>query len=315
MDQPSKPRRAAFAPLDNPVRLLEWPYAPLNWVMALAAIALALAGLDLGYALAGSVSGYLFDIAAYGADTIFAGGLIGLVIVWIRSIEGRPLATAGFRPADAQTIWLMVALAGLWVFSSNALGMIYDPEFRPLGTPDRATALTIAALEPWPLWLHALAVSIFAIAIVTGAVAEEVVYRAWALSSLTPAIGLGAAAIISSLLFAWSHVSIAELTGLAPVLSLVDYFFSGLLFCLLALRAGIGAASVFHTANNMLISVVDFIDGGGDIRYVFEQWAQPRANDDPVQAAAGLTLTLAVLGLVYVALPRQGWDLTTAQAR
>jgi membrane protease YdiL (CAAX protease family) len=143
------------------------------------------------------------------AGQLLLWGLVGAVAALVLRAERRPLASLGLRPLRVSS-----ALCGLAAAAVLAYAVV------PLATWGiAALGLAgfeggLAALRAWPLWLRVAAVG-------TGGLAEEVLYRGYALTRLEPLVGSPLAAALSVSVFALAH---GPLWGPGPV---VTFFFPG----------------------------------------------------------------------------------------
>ncbi len=129
------------------------------------------------------------------------GGVVAITLGW----ERRPLASLGVRPLrSASLAWGVAAAAALvWVVVPLSSGLV---DAAGLAGFEEGLARVLAL----PLWLRVLAV-------VTGGVVEEVLYRGYAITRLELVTHSRAlAAALSVLVFAAAH---APLWGPGPVIS------------------------------------------------------------------------------------------------
>ena len=133
-------------------------------------------------------------------------GVVGITLAW----ERRPLASLGVRPLRPASFAFGLAAAAVLVYAVVPVASAF---VRALGLAGFEAGL--AAVHAWPLGLRIFAV-------LTGGVAEELLYRGYAQTRLEPLTGSAPlAAALSVLAFALAH---APLWGPGPV---VTFLFSG----------------------------------------------------------------------------------------
>ncbi len=177
---------------------------------AAAGLALALGG----PALLALTSDRLFTGWGAVAQSLFGQLVLWLLVCAVVAItlrwERQPLASLGIRPFRAASVlWGLAAAAALvYAVVPLASGVV-----AALGLAGFEAGLS--TVLAWPLWLRVLAV-------LTGGLAEELLYRGYAITRLEPLTRSGTlAAALSVLIFALAH---GPLWGPGPV---VSFLFSG----------------------------------------------------------------------------------------
>lgn len=156
------------------------------------------------------------------------GGIVAIVLGW----ERRRLASLELRPLRAASVLSGLAAAAVLVYAVVPLASRF------------VAALGLAGFEgglstvlAWPLWLRALAV-------LTGGLAEEVLYRGYAITRLASLTGSATlAAALSVAIFAVAH---GPLWGPGPVVSFL--FSGGFLAAFFLWRRDLLANVVAHVA-------------------------------------------------------------------
>ena len=159
-------------------------------------------------------------------------GVLGIVLAW----ERRPLASLGVRPLRAASFAFGLAAAAVLAYAVVPVASAF---VRALGLAGFEAGL--AAVHAWPLWLRILAV-------LTGGVAEELLYRGYAQTRLEELTGSAPlAAALSVLAFALAH---GPLWGPGPVVTFV--FAGGFLAALFLWRRDLLANVVAHVTVDAL---------------------------------------------------------------
>lgn len=175
---------------------------------------------------------------------IFVTGLFALptlhvVYVMVRRLEQRPLSSLGLRLSHYSFQKLLAGLAlGITFASSGFLYLYWSGALKITGAP-----VTLS----WELigWLSLLVLGWFGIAFW-----EEVFFRGYMLQTLTSAIGIAPAVLITSLVFGALHI---VTYGMKPSIFLSLAFF-GIILAILYLRTkSLWAPIGFHFANNFWV--------------------------------------------------------------
>ena len=127
-------------------------------------------------------------------------GLVAVFVAWWL-LDGRTWADMGFVPAAAGWQWLAIGLglvATLLMIVQMVVVLRKPAQLRQV----RATMGDLACLAP----RDDREAGLFGAVAVTAGVCEEILYRGLLLTVLTPAIGVWAAVIVSSLIFGLGHV-------------------------------------------------------------------------------------------------------------
>ena len=166
--------------------------------------------------------------------------VVSAVLLIVRFGERRPLSAIGLRPPRASTvIWAALLTAG-YVFVATppmraVLRRVDTSGFEP----------TLRQLAALPVW-YRIAI------VVLGGTIEDVLYRGYAFERLSLYLrGTWAAAIVSSLIFAYAH---APLWGLGVSSALVIPALLGGLFYLW--RRDLAANIIAHVVTDLLGVVV-----------------------------------------------------------
>jgi membrane protease YdiL (CAAX protease family) len=131
--------------------------------------------------------------------------LVGAILSIVVLAENRPLASLGLRwPSVSTFLWAL----GMSVFLIGVLGPVLLRLPVWLGLPDFER--TLADLARLPVWY-------LAVAVIIGGIAEEILYRGYALERLTAFLGNGwlAGALVVAL-FGVAHI---PLWGVGPALT------------------------------------------------------------------------------------------------
>jgi membrane protease YdiL (CAAX protease family) len=199
-----------------------------------AGLALSLGGpalLALG-AGSGGASPIARSLAGQLALWSLVAGVVGIALAW----ERRPLASLGIRPLRPASFAWGLAAAAVLVYAVVPAASAF---VRALGLAGFEAGLS--AVHTWPLWLRALAV-------LTGGVAEELLYRGYAQTRLEQVTGSPPlAAVLSVLAFALAH---GPLWGPGPVVTFV--FSGGFLAALFLWRRDLLANVVAHVTVDAL---------------------------------------------------------------
>ena len=131
-----------------------------------------------------------------------AAAVVAIVLLW----EGQPLRSIGLKPPGWSTVAWGVGMAAFFILLLGPL-LLRLPGWLGLG----GFAPTLARLASLPLWYLLLAVLV-------GGVAEEVLYRGYALDRLGILLGSPwLAGLVVVLLFGFAHV---PLWGIGPALTM-----------------------------------------------------------------------------------------------
>lgn len=160
-----------------------------------------------------TVPGLLINLLQFGL-------MAGFTLLWVRVVEGRPVATLGLRPQRAVGRWArgMLAGAGLLIFSVILTSLRGKPNILHV-TPE--------GLGKTILWL-----CITLLFFLFQGPAEELVARGYLFQALSAKAGAAAGVLLSSLFFAIQHAINPNLT----LLALANLFLYGVFAALYALR-------------------------------------------------------------------------------
>ena len=285
---PARAGEDAFTPIPDGARL------PPVWAVPLIAVlTFVVAFLVLGVFTVAAVAAGV-DVERVGGDwravaaaaTVMIGTLCVLLVLWIRQAERRPLASAGWRGRAADLPWFIAgaAFAGLVVLAiASATGEASD-----LAALPRA-----AGSDPGALAAGALALALL---LLPNSVAEELIFRGWALSVIGRRMGLWWAVGLTSAAFGAAHVPPWEWGDPARALSFVSYAFAGAAFAGLALRTGgLLAPIAFHTGFNALLLTGAYAEAGLDPAKLLEQFttSPPLGTENVAEALVWLAVEVA----------------------
>ena len=197
----------------------------------------------LGYFLLSWLLVYTLGLAEpadYPTVTIFLSEGIMIFAVWLFAARryNTKWTKLGLRPADRFGTYLapFLVLFTIMIFTAgySYVASSYGPEFiKPPAIPE---GLLGSGLHRF--------VMIFAL-VIWGPFAEEIFFRGFMMTALVPTFGVFGATIVSSLIFAASHMSVG---------SLVPIFVSGVLFSLLYLRTrSIWPPMTAHALQNFVV--------------------------------------------------------------
>jgi len=184
-------------------------------------------------------------VAMFGTGSAF-------MLLWVRFVENRPLASMGLRKQNALTRFARGLGLGL-VFNAVAVYTIFA-----LGGYDIAT-FAPAFQTPGALVMIAL---LFVGFIIQGS-AEEIMMRGWVLSAMAARFGLVIAIIVNSTVFAALHLN-NEGLGHINWIAMANIVLVGLFLSLYAVREGslLGVCG-FHGAWNWLLGLGFGLDVSG----------------------------------------------------
>ena len=238
----------AFTPIPAEARI------PRLWAMPLVLIAFAFAVLAVVLVLGviTAVSGV--NPTSLQADwrvvTLLGNAAIlslaGFVALWVRYGERRPVASAGLtsrRPASDL----------LWVFAGMVFAVVVSEAIARLtGSEDDLGVLwRQLAAQPGRVLLGGL---VLLLALLPNSIAEELIFRGWAMSVIGRRLNLVWAVGITSMAFGAVHVPPTQWADPARLLSFVSYTGAGVAFAAIALRSGgLLAPIAFHTGFNALL--------------------------------------------------------------
>jgi len=182
-----------------------WPVALAGLLLALGVVSLPIGRWDHEFAGVGHLVGNEAIWWAY----------LAAMLLYVRRIERRPLASIGFRPPGAANLALGV-LAGVAVLAM--LGAMYFLVLPALHLGDSVAATANGgALMATPFWWRLVST-------VRAAVAEEVLFRGYAMERIEELTGSRTVATVLSLAvftldhvssWGWSHELVVAVGGLA----------------------------------------------------------------------------------------------------
>lgn len=182
-----------------------WPVALAGLLLALGVVSLPIGRWDHEFAGVGHLVGNEAIWWAY----------LAAMLLYVRRIERRPLASIGFRPPGAANLALGV-LAGVAVLAM--LGAMYFLVLPALHLDDSVAATANGgALMATPFWWRLVST-------VRAAVAEEVLFRGYAMERIEELTGSRTVATVLSLAvftldhvssWGWSHELVVAVGGLA----------------------------------------------------------------------------------------------------
>jgi membrane protease YdiL (CAAX protease family) len=182
-----------------------WPVALAGLLLALGVVSLPIGRWDHEFAGIGHLVGNEAIWWAY----------LAAMLLYVRRIERRPLASIGFRPPGAANLALGV-LAGVAVLAM--LGAMYFLVLPALHLSDSVAATANGgALMATPFWWRLVST-------VRAAVAEEVLFRGYAMERIEELTGSRTVATVLSLAvftldhvssWGWSHELVVAVGGLA----------------------------------------------------------------------------------------------------
>jgi len=274
--------------------------APPLWALPLIVLAITAATvlviiiLGLVAALAGA------DMGDFGQDwrkvaaTVTAALLTvaGLTAAWIRFIERRPLASAGlqrFSPRG-EPLWF----GGGLLFALLSTAVIAA-----------ATGAGAESRALWPTLIDAPgrllpAAALMALLLLPNSIAEELLFRGWALSAIARRRGQVWAVAATSIAFGAAHVPPTQWADPARLLSFISYSAVGVGFAAMALRRrSLYAPIAFHTGFNTLLLTGALADAGMSPPKLLEGLTNsPLGTEDLREAAAWLVLNLVFAGVL-----------------
>ncbi len=250
------PRRIKAQPYGDygPHPRLHPVYAALVWVVAVLVMGVA-------QGLSGALGMYLPGIdlrepsipinLLYMLGVMFGASALAMVL-WVRFVENRPLASMGLRRQKALGRFVRGLVVGL-VFNAIAVFAIFA-----LGGYDIA-AVTPALHAPGALLMIAL---LFGGFIIQGST-EEIMMRGWVLSAMAARWGLMVAIIVNSTIFAALHLGNEGLDHINWI-AMANIVLVGLFLSLYAVREGslLGVCG-FHAAWNWLLGLGFGLDVSG----------------------------------------------------
>jgi membrane protease YdiL (CAAX protease family) len=168
-------------------------------------------------------------------------GLLGLAVLgWIRFVERRSFASAGLVADRSPSRFLVGHLTGVGMASAIVAGIWLAGGFQ---------AGAIAPAFQSPMALAGIAALCASFALQSSA--EEFVFRGWALSAITPKLGMAFAVILSSAVFLLLHFE----HGAAPLVYINTTLFA-LFACAWAIRRGhIWGVMGWHSGWNWILAV------------------------------------------------------------
>ena len=183
---------------------------------------------------------------------VMFGASSALMLLWVRYVENRPLASMGIRPQAAAKRFVRGIVLGL-AFNAFVVFTIWV-----LGGYD-IKAIAPAFANPAALGLIAL---LFFGFVVQGST-EEIMMRGWVLSAMAARFGLVVAIVVNSVIFASLHLGNEGLDHI-NWLAMLNIVLVGLFLSLYAVREG-SLLGVFgwHAAWNWLLGVGFGLDVSG----------------------------------------------------
>jgi membrane protease YdiL (CAAX protease family) len=168
-------------------------------------------------------------------------GLLGLVVLgWIRFVERRSFGSAGLVAERPSRKFLAGHLTGVGMASAIVAGIWLAGGFQ---------AGAVAPALQSPAGLAAIAALCAGFALQSSA--EEFVFRGWALSAITPKLGVVLAVVLSSAVFLLLHFEHG-----AAALVYVNTVLFALFACAWAIRRGhIWGAMGWHSGWNWILAV------------------------------------------------------------
>ena len=221
-------------------------YAALVWVVAVIVM-------SLGQGLAGAF-GYMVlhvDLTDLGSRNtllymlfVMFGASSALMVLWVRFVENRPLASMGLRKQAALKRFGRGVLWGL-AFNAAVIFTIYA-----LGGYE-LKAIAPALKVPGALGIIAL----FFLGFTVQGSSEEIMMRGWVLSAMAARFGLVVAVLANAVVFAALHLG-NEGLGHVNWIAMLNIVLVGIFLSLYALREG-SLLGVFgwHAAWNWLLGV------------------------------------------------------------
>lgn len=236
------------------------------------------------------MSSWISELVLSAALSVLA---VGIVVLWIRKVERRPLSSAGLarglRLADVS----LFGMGGLWAFVLIA-ALIFT---RPEQPAPQVHAFSTAVLEQAPVIL---------LMAVLFAVAEEVVFRGWILSDLIGRAGPVAGLVISSVLFASTHIVPWEIGKPAELLSFLSYVAMGVVLGSTALMVGeVWSSTALHAGFNAVITFLSLATSESDTRAVWLNLASGKRGLDEISEAVVLLAVHGILAAVLVVMWRR----------
>ncbi|PHS27999.1 MAG: CPBP family intramembrane metalloprotease domain-containing protein [Robiginitomaculum sp.] len=229
-------------------------YAALVWGVAVLVMVLgqslsAAAGMRLGSVDIAAMNEpknlLYFLIAGFGGAAI-------LMMLWVRFVENRPLASMGFRKDQALGRFFRGLILGL-TFCAIVVVVIFA-----LG------GYTIAAMAPAFNAPGALAIiALLLVGFIVQGSTEEIMMRGWVLSAMAARFGLVIAILVNSLIFAALHLG-NEGIGNVNWIAMANIVLVGIFLSLYAVREGslLGVCG-WHGAWNWLLGLGFGLDVSG----------------------------------------------------
>ena len=253
-ESPQRPIKAQPYGEYGPRPRLHPVYTALVWVVAVLVMSVG-QGLMVG---AGMMLGRV-DMAAMDQPTnlLFLliagfGGAAITMMLWVRFVENRPLASMGFRTEKALSRFVRGLILGL-AFCALVVAVIVA-----LG------GYSIAAMAPAFHAPGALAmIALLLVGFIVQGSTEEIMMRGWVLSALAARFGLVIAILVNSVIFAALHLG-NEGIGNVNWIAMANIVLVGIFLSLYALREG-SLLGVFgwHGAWNWLLGLGFGLDVSG----------------------------------------------------
>lgn len=214
------------------------------------------------------------------------------VVVWVRLVERRPLASMGIPALRSRGLPRRLAQGLVW----SVLGIVLVVAMQGETVDLRSVWSTVTTRPLGAVVALAIATPLIAAA----ALAEEVMFRGWLLSTLSARAGVGAAVLISSVLFAALHVYPTSWLEPAAALSTIQYVVLAASLCFIALRDGhLFGAAAFHTGINTAGLYIVLLENDLDPQAIAQLLLASRAYDAVMPAAAAAAFQMILLLALY----------------
>ena len=167
---------------------------PLNWPTALGLL-VVLFGPPLLVVIPNRFLGGTLSLATHAVLQLLLCAMAAFVVFLVVKVEGQPVGTIGIRRPDWMTPIVAVVL---FLLAFVLQGMVTAPLARRWGTA--GVDAGVAAIRQWPAWFRVFVA-------VTGGIAEETLYRGYAVEKLIAVTGrtwLGAA--LATAVFGVAHI-------------------------------------------------------------------------------------------------------------
>jgi membrane protease YdiL (CAAX protease family) len=249
--------REAFAHIPAESRIPPVWALPLLMLLFLAVTLAVMVAAGIALTVAGGVSidgdGPQMNWRALTGFVVAALLVLATIIgLWVVYFERRSLASVGLSRLKPVPVAVWFA-AGVGFALATSLAIAYGT-----GAGEEAAALPEAFGQPGRLLA---AGAVLALILLPNSIAEELLFRGWAMSAITRRHGLLPAMVITSAAFGAAHVPPWEWAEPARLLSFVSYSAVGLAFAAMAVRTGsLYAPIAFHTGFNTLLITGAFAD-------------------------------------------------------